>query len=166
MLAASNRIAATVIAVTVLWTTNSIEAQQPAEPSGQATATQSAETPDASPTLNPLNWNLPSFKTPQWKMPNFGSLLPAPEDKERIIKKKDNLFTDISSTAKSSWQRTKEALDPQKLNPMKMFATSDSPETSAESERPGFFRSLFAAPEPEERVANVNDFLGQDRPMR
>ena len=62
--------------------------------------------------LNPLNWEMP-----QWKMPNFREMLPAPEEKARIKKKKDGLFDEVTQTASRSWNRTKEVLNPQKLNP-------------------------------------------------
>jgi len=110
--------------------------------------------------LNPANWTMPKLRMP--KMP---SLLPGQEDRTRIVKKRDNLLTDVSDTAKRSWQRTKETLNPARLNPMNLFAgNSDTPASTNTPKKPGFFSSLFAPPEPQERVASVSDWLKQERP--
>lgn len=119
-------------------------------------------------TLNPLNWNWPTFSPPQLRVPQ---LLPAREEQQRIVEKKNSLWDDVSGTTRRSWQRTKEALSPQKWNPMNWWTPADPgrpPETRrpAGQESPGFFGSLFRPSEPEARVANVTDFLGQERPNR
>ncbi|MCM2370046.1 hypothetical protein [Aporhodopirellula aestuarii] len=106
--------------------------------------------------LNPMNWRMPSFRLPNFLVPN--------SDQERIVERKEGLVSDIKGTASRSWQRTKETFNPARLNPMNMFAgASDTAETKKE---PGFFSSLLSpAPrEPEERVATVNDWLDQERP--
>lgn len=117
----------------------------------------------AAQTLNPTNWKMPS--APKFRLPAF--LVPN-EDQDRIVQRKDSLFTDVKTTASKSWQRTKETFNPARLNPMNMFAGNTTAPKTAEPESPGFFGSLFGAPKaasgPEERVANVNDFLGLDRP--
>jgi hypothetical protein len=118
-------------------------------------------------TLNPANWKMPSLpKAPSFKMPAF--LVPE-ADQNRIVERKDGLMTDVKNTASASWQRTKETFNPARLNPMNMFAGAGTESTATkQSESPGFFSSLFGAPKaetgPEERVANVNDFLGLERP--
>ena len=112
--------------------------------------------------LNPMNW-----KMPQWKMPNFRGMLPAQEEKARIKKKKDGLLSEVTQTASNSWSRTKDALNPQKLNPANFFtASARTPSTSEKEEtKPNFFSSLFTpAEEPADSNATVTDFLRQSRP--
>jgi len=112
--------------------------------------------------LNPMNWRMP-----QWKMPNFKQLLPGTDEQTRIKKKKDGLFDEVSKTASNSWNKTKQVLNPQKLNPINYFpasARTPSPRKPVQTE-PGFFRSLFtprAAPEKDN--STVTDFLRQSRP--
>ncbi len=114
--------------------------------------------------MNPANWNWPSFKPPQLKMPQ---LLPAREDRERIVEKNDSLWDDVATTSQRSWNKTKEVLHPRKLNPMTWWSAPDEPSQPVAQKSPGFFGSLFGpADQPEERVADVTDFLGQDRPDR
>lgn len=114
--------------------------------------------------MNPVNWNWPSFKPPQWKMPQ---LLPAREDRERIVKKNDSLWSDVATTTQQSWNKTKQVLHPRKLNPMNWWSAPSEPSRPVAPKSPGFFGSLFGpADQPEERVADVTDFLGQDRPDR
>lgn len=110
--------------------------------------------------LNPANWKMPAMK-----MPKFGDLLPGQDDRTRIVKKKDNLLTDVTDTAKRSWRKTKQTLDPGRLNPMKLFAgPSATGGATAKPKQPGFFQSLFAAPESTERVARTpSEFVGQQR---
>lgn len=141
-------------------------------------STTAAETPGtAAPTnpvgqffqaANPMNWPWPKFKAPAWKMPQFGQMMPSSSDQQRIVKKKDSLFSDVGTTAKKSWNKTKEVFSPQNLNPMRLVSspksTTDQEAEKPQSESPGFFGSLFQSPAPSERVANVNDFLNQDRP--
>jgi len=101
---------------------------------------------------------------PKFNVPSFGGMLPGQDDRQRIVKKKDGLFADVGSTARRSWAKTKETLNPARLNPMNLFAAGDAAAPS-EPKKPGFFSSLFAPPEePTERVATVNDFLNQERP--
>lgn len=110
--------------------------------------------------MNPANWTMP-----QWKMPDFKSIIPGQDEKTRIKKKKDGLFTEVKTSASNSWTKTKEVLDPQKLNPARMFpAAARTPANRAESDKPGFFGSLFAPEPPEKGVSTVTDFLRQDRP--
>lgn len=111
--------------------------------------------------LNPMNW-----KMPQWKMPNFREMLPAQEEKARIKKKKDGLVSEVTQTASNSWNRTKAALNPQKLNPVNFFtASARTPSTQpSKPAKPGFFQSLFAPAEPPKDNSTVTDFLRQSRP--
>lgn len=118
-------------------------------------AAQGSE-PSAFQKLNPMNWKVPSFR-----LPNF---LVGHDDQDRIVERKNGLVTDVKTTASRSWQKTKETFNPARLNPMNLFASSAT--EPATEKKPGFFSSLLspAAPEPEERVATVNDWLGQERP--
>lgn len=118
--------------------------------------------PHAGGGFNPLNWKMPKFEAP--KMPSFSSMLPGQEDKQRITKKKDNLFTDVGKTARSSWAKTKEVFNPAKLNPANLFKPA-SPAPPSTSKEPGFFSSLFSTSEPPDRIGDVNEFLRQDNPM-
>lgn len=108
--------------------------------------------------INPMNWRMPSFR-----LPNF---LVRDEEQERIVKRKNGLVTDIKDTASRSWQRTKETFNPARLNPMNLFAGPTPTQPGDGEKKPGFFSSLLspAAPQPEERVATVNEWLGQERP--
>lgn len=111
--------------------------------------------------LNPANWKMPKFK-----MPNFKALLPTNDEQARIKKKKDGLFDEVGKTASNSWGKTKEALNPQNLNPAKFFpASARTPSTKevTEEKKPGFFRSLFSPP-PQDESETVTDFLRQSRP--
>ncbi|MDA8743826.1 hypothetical protein N9N28_04245 [Rubripirellula amarantea] len=109
--------------------------------------------------LNPMNWKMPEFK-----MPSFKALLPGEEEKTRIKTKKDGLFSEVTQTASNSWNRTKEALNPQKLNPTRFFtASSKTPSTETEETKPGFFQSLFMGPAETKEPETVTDFLRQDR---
>ncbi len=126
-----------------------------------STATAQTKTTDPTPIgrmvsgLNPMNW----------KMPNFREMLPGQEEKTRIKKKKDGLFDEVTQTASRSWNRTKEVLNPQKLNPVNFFQTSArTPSTQTEKAEPGFFRSLFTPAEEPDDNATVTDFLRQSRP--
>lgn len=133
-----------------------------------STAVAQTETTDPTPIgrmaagLNPMNW-----KMPEWKMPNFRQILPAQDEKARIKKKKDGLLEEVTQTASKSWNRTKEVLSPQKLNPVNFFSASARMPSSDRTEKaePGFFRSLFtpAAP-PADNNSTVTDFLRQSRP--
>ena len=104
--------------------------------------------------LNPANW----------KMPNFRTLLPGQDEKARITKKKDGLVSEVSQTASNSWNKTKQMFSPERMNPARMFtASARTPSTKEKSDKPGFFRSLFAPPEPEPS-STVTEFLRQSRP--
>lgn len=106
--------------------------------------------------INPMNWRVPSFRLPDFLVRH--------DEQERIVERKNGLVTDIKGTASRSWQRTKETFNPARLNPMNLFA-GPAPQPQAEK-KPGFFSSLLgpAKPEPEERIATVNEWLGQERP--
>lgn len=147
------RLCAGLLAGAALWASGVASAQDQDEPGPIGRAVE---------TINPVNWNWPTFNPPPWKMPQ---LLPAREDTERIVKKKNSLWDDVSSTTQKSWQKTKEVLHPQNLNPMNWWASPAESTRPNTTESPGFFGSLFQpAQEPEARVATVTDFLGQERP--
>lgn len=141
-------IGAAALALVMLLQTQNASAQDPAQPSAFGQLARN---------LNPMNW----------KMPNFGSLLPGNDEKARIKKKKDGLFDEVGKTASNSWSKTKAALDPQKLNPVNYLpASSRTPSPKKpEQTKPGFFRSLFApSAEPERQDGTVTGFLSQPRP--
>lgn len=132
-----------------------------------ASAQNAAPNPisNAASKLNPMNWKMPTFPKTRLRLPNF--LVPK-TDQERIVQRKNGLMDDMKATTAASWKRTKEVLNPARLNPMNLLAgPSKSP---SEPKSPGFFSSLFGAPaspqasQPEERVATVNQFLSQQRP--
>lgn len=112
--------------------------------------------------LNPANWKMP-------KMPTFQGLVPQAEEKARITKKKDSLVDEVGKTASSSWNRTKEALNPQKLNPANFFtASARTPvKTAPVEKKPGFFQSLFSpfSPAvPEDENETMSGWIAQPRP--
>src|SRR6056297_2956780 len=109
--------------------------------------------------LNPANWSLP-------KLPDLRTLLPGSQEKARIKKKKNSLVEEVSKTASASWQRTRQALDPQKLIPMRMFpASARTPSAQPTAKEPGFFSSLFSfGKSSQDDEMTVNGFLRQSRP--
>lgn len=108
--------------------------------------------------INPANWKLPSFRLPNFLVPQ--------DEQSRIVQRKDGLVQDIKGTASRSWQRTKATFNPARLNPMNLFAGAAGPSNNGGEKKPGFFSSLLSPPvsQPTERVATVNEFLGQSRP--
>ena len=108
--------------------------------------------------INPANWKLPTFRLPNFLVPQ--------DEQNRIVQRKDGLVQDIKGTAARSWQRTKDTLNPSRLNPMNLFAGASSSSDHGGQKKPGFFSSLLSPPasQPTERVATVNEFLGQSRP--
>lgn len=111
--------------------------------------------------LNPANWKMPSFK-----MPSLEGMLPQAEEKQRIVKKKDSFFSEIGKTVSNSWNRTKEAFNPQKLNPTRFLtASSRTPSKQASESKPGFFSSLFSSGKEDHSKSSTLDFLKRDRPQ-
>ncbi|MCA9137456.1 MAG: hypothetical protein KDB00_11875 [Planctomycetales bacterium] len=113
--------------------------------------------------MNPMNWSMPKLK-----MPSMSSFLPTKQEKERVITKKDGLMSEVSTTAKKSWQRTKDTLNPMRLIPAGFKQNAETTPVTAEPKQRGFFSSLFAPfPEEEEEITkpSVNDFLKQE-PIR
>jgi hypothetical protein len=111
--------------------------------------------------LNPANWNMPKLK-----MPTMATFLPSKQEKERVITKKDSLVDEVSNTAKQSWKRTKDTLNPMRLLPAGFKQTS--PTKTAPKKQGGFFSSLFAPFPPDSDRSDkpsVNDWLKQD-PVR
>ena len=110
--------------------------------------------------LNPANWKMPKVK-----MPTMSTFLPTREEKDRVITKKDSLVSEVSTTAKKSWTRTKEALNPMRLIPAGFRQNSET--KPVEEKKPGFFSSLFAPypPEETEPAQSVTDWLKQE-PVR
>ena len=128
---------------------------------GAANAQGTEESTAPGGALNPLNWRMP-----QWKMPTFSGILPKKEETMRIKKKKDGLFDEVSKTASSSWQRTKQAFSPKNLNPVRFLpASAKTPSPAAEKKSdPGFFQSIFGPRPQTESPQTVTDFLGQPKP--
>jgi len=109
--------------------------------------------------VNPINWKMPSFRLPNFLVPN--------NEQDRIVQRKNTLVQDIKDTSSRSWQRTKQIFNPARLNPMNLLAGPDAGGSRADDpNKPGFFSSLLSPvpSEPTERVATVNEFLGQERP--
>ena len=101
--------------------------------------------------LNPANWKMPSLKR----------MMPQAQEKARIKKKKDGLVSEVGKTASNSWNRTKDALNPQKF----FTASSRTPaKTAPAPKKPGFFQSLFSPSIPPDENATMSSFLSQDRP--
>ena len=109
--------------------------------------------------LNPANW-----KMPQLKMPSMSGILPTKNEKDRVIKKKNGLVEEVSNTAKQSWQRTKNTLNPMRLIPTGFKQNQQT--TPAPKKEGGFFSNLFS-PKPAAKESNqsVTDWLKQD-PVR
>ena len=111
--------------------------------------------------LNPANWRMPKLK-----MPSMATFLPTKQEKDRVITKKDSLVDEMSTTAKTSWLRTKETLNPMRLIPAGF--KQDGQTAPAAKKEGGFFSSLFAPfpPETDEsEKPSVNEWLKQD-PVR
>ncbi|KAA5545924.1 hypothetical protein FYK55_03150 [Roseiconus nitratireducens] len=106
--------------------------------------------------LNPANWQMPKLK-----MPTMDRFMPTRDEQDRVITKKNSLVDEVSKTAKSSWTRTKDTLNPMKLIPA---GFKQNQQTEPAPKEPGFFSRLFF-PEPERDTTSVNDFLKQD-PIR
>ncbi|WP_147868756.1 hypothetical protein [Stieleria maiorica] len=113
--------------------------------------------------LNPMNWQMPKLK-----MPTMSSFLPTKQEKDRVITKKDSLVDEVSTTAKKSWQRTKDTLNPMRLIPAGFRQNSQTTPAPQAKQQGGFFSNLFA-PFPksadEDTSHSVNDFLKQE-PVR
>ena len=109
--------------------------------------------------LNPANWKMP-------KLPSMSTFLPTKTEQDRVITKKDGLVTEMSTTAKQSWQRTKATLNPMRLIPAGFKQGSQA--APAAKKEPGFFSKLFS-PFPTggdaDSKPSVNDFLKQE-PIR
>ena len=101
--------------------------------------------------LNPANWKLPSLQR----------MMPQAQEKARLKKKKDGLVSEVGKTASNSWNRTKDALNPQRF----FTASARTPaNTAPEEKKPGFFQSLFSPSIPKDENATMSSFLKQDRP--
>ncbi|QDV44584.1 hypothetical protein Enr13x_44520 [Stieleria neptunia] len=113
--------------------------------------------------LNPMNWQMPKLK-----MPTMSTFLPTSDEKERVITKKDSLVDEVSTTAKKSWQRTKETLNPMRLIPAGFRQDSQTSPAPEPKQQGGFFSNLFSPfPKSEDEEVNrsVNEFLKQE-PVR
>ena len=124
--------------------------------------------------LNPANWKAPSMSLPKMQMPKMqmpklqmpkmGSILPTQKEKKRVIQKKKSFVDEVSTTAKNSWKRTTEV-----LNPMNLVPASMKGGTKKKSGQSGFFGGMFS---PASNITPSNqppstpaEFLGQE-PIR
>ena len=110
--------------------------------------------------LNPANWKLPQMKMPKMQMPKFGQMLPNKQEKQRVIQKKNNLVDEVSQTAKNSWKRTRETLNPMKYLPAG-FKQNRTPKPK--TKQGGFFQGLFGPREPAPKPASPSEFLSQEK---
>ncbi len=119
----------------------------------------------------PIGRMFQGFNPANWKMPQMNSFLPGKADKDRIIKRKDGLVTDVKETASRSWTKTKETFNPKRLIPQNLFG-STGPAASGQPknvEKAGFFSSLLGTGTSEVEQTSgttVNDFLRQNRPIK
>ncbi len=147
------RLAATIAAVMLVSSPNLVGADELIQPSPMSRMVE---------TLNPVNWRMP-----QWKMPNFKRLMPAKDETVRIRKKKDSLFDEVAKTTSSSWKRTKQVFNPQKMNPARFFQASAKTKSRApKRNKPGFFGSMFGSSPKPQSSGTVSDFLAQPKPNR
>ena len=125
--------------------------------------------------LNPQNWQMPKFKMPKFKMPEMKTpmlkrILPGADEKDRIVKRKNSLVSEVKQTAHRSWTKTKEMLNPMRLIPASFLAPADESVKPAEksSAMNGFFGNVLNRPEPAKKNddATVTDFLRQTKPIR
>ena len=145
--------AAMALAIAMVVVAANVHAQD-ASSKTMAKPAASSSPPAAGGMLNPANWKLPSWR----------SILPQQEEQQRVVAKKDSLFTEVKTTMSNSWQRTKSVFNPAKLNPMRSIPASSRTPSATPAAKPNFFQSLFSAPEPEpQKFESVGDFLKQDR---
>ena len=130
--------------------------------------------------MNPQNWKMPEMKMPKMRMPkmrmpSFGNIMPGKAEKDRIVKRKDSLVTEVKQTAHRSWTKTKQTLNPKRLIPAAFLADDNDRQSpvrqSSGGTLDGFFGNIMSPPEPfgdEESKSNstVTDFLRQNKPMR
>jgi hypothetical protein len=95
---------------------------------------------------NPADWSWPS--------------MPWSSEPARIKKKSPGVMTQMNQSAKRSWTKTKEVLDPSR-----MFVSDPKPSASKQAKKsePGFWDSLFGAEEVKEDNS-VNSFLRAPMP--
>jgi len=129
-----------------------------AQPSVDGTGSQPGPFGQMMQGLNPANWRMPEFKLP--KMSNF---LPTPKEKKRVIEKKDGFVDEVSKTAKNSWRRTKETLNPMRLMPAGFKQNRQT--QPAPKKQGGFFSGLFGPRESPQKSSTPSEFLKQD-PVR
>lgn len=113
--------------------------------------------------LNPANWKLPQMQMPKMKMPQmpkFGQMLPNKQEKQRVIEKKNNFVSEVSQTAKNSWKRTRETLNPMKYIPAG-FKQNRTPKPK--TNQGGFFQGLFGPREQTPtKPSSPSEFLRQE----
>ncbi len=122
-------------------------------------SSDSAEMSDTGP--SPLSRMASGVNPMNWKMPKLGNLLPSKQEKEQVVEKKDSLVSEVSNTAKRSWKRTKDTLNPMRILPAGFRGESSQP--AAKPKEGGFFSS-FLSPSSEEKKPEATPigFLRQD----
>ncbi|QDT08685.1 hypothetical protein [Planctomycetes bacterium K23_9] len=140
-----------------------------------AIATAPAANADEYQPQTPVGRMMQGLNPANWKMPGLTTFMPAKEDKDRIIKRKDGLVSDVKETATRSWTKTKETLNPMRLLPTSLFGSTATPaSTTADApagtpiQKAGFFSSLMGNSEKEvqQTSSSVDDFLRQNKPVR
>ncbi len=110
--------------------------------------------------LKPANWKMPKFSLAGFK----NKVMPTTEERQRMTAKKDGLFSEVGQSARKSWARTKDALNPKRLLPTNFMGGNQSQPSGTTANKPGFFKSLFSSQQqPASQSASVIDFLRQDR---
>lgn len=105
------------------------------------------------------------LKPQNWKMPSLQSILPGQNERDQIKKRKDGLVQEVTESAKRSWQKTKDTLNPKRLIPTNLFGAGSQP--NGQSQGGGFLSSLLGGGNSaQERAASASDFLRQDKPRR
>ena len=102
-----------------------------------------------------------------WKMPTLQNILPGQIERDQIKKQKDGLVQEVANSAKRSWQKTKDTLNPMKMLQNKMFGGNTGTQPAAQKQGGGFFSSLLGGGEADAKTASgVNDFLRQTKPLQ
>ena len=103
--------------------------------------------------LNPKQWSLPTMPAMPWSA-----------ERPRIQKKSKSIISNMNSSAKNGWAKTKNALDPRGLFEPDPKARPKMTKSSGKDTEEGFFGGLFKPEEKPKEIKTVNDFLSQPHP--
>jgi hypothetical protein len=106
--------------------------------------------------MNPKTWSWPS-------MPSMPSM-PWGEEPARIQKKPKSVVANMNRSAKSGWNKTKNALNPANLFETDAKARPKTTKSATSNADDGFFGKLFKPEEKPKEIRTVNDFLSQPQP--